>query len=1611
MVRGQSNRPVASSRPRDAARDGHARKSPRYHGGPERSGSRQPNKRRESERGRSRESRRRTGSRHRERSTSQQGRDRASSSTRTSDRGRSSDRRSDRHGRDRSSGRRGEPRSQSRSRSRSGAGGARRRPADSTASSSSSDFTDSSTDSDSDDRRSRGGRSHHRGRDGGRTRPTSGRSEGGRSRASSHHSGLSLAAASRRHRERGRSRGSERHRHEQRGRSRDSHRRRESAAIRRVSHGTESKRVPDRRHRDSRGRSRQSARRSKQRGRRGDSGSSSDDYLDDKEREWAHGLVAASARHEAVAAAAAALGTDAVSGDTKAAPGHRNAALGGSQPSAPHPSTNDAFALPLKDSDGIEEIQAAEAVGPTGSPKGGGVSPTPVADDDFSHGWRPPSEQKAKRRANRKKLFRGVAGLCEIELDDLREASLGLALYFESLVALSVSLVAMTVALIPVFLMAAEGSRLLKEDVDPIGFSRLTPGNIGPQSVGAVLNATIADPKVAEAIVTAEFLEVSTFPPDEIPFWAAGFDAAAGLVFALGILAFALRANYLSAATDFAHVTVGDYSVRVTGLPDDVTENELRAHFHKLFALDDSDWSFQGKCRSKKPRPPAETTVWVARQGGHVTSPATPVRYTTYNRDPRYSGSWVADVVITREDNGSLATFRRIERMAYRIREAKASVLKYSAGTLRNGGPDEKKRTAAKDRVARLNNQLLALAARHIEGEPLNSRVKRIATGWGSGSGQKPDTFIAPSVGPGASRTVAASASKVGLSFRLRSRLKGRTTSKVAPDHPEPPLLLVPKKGTDAHTEVRQAAVSSDAVGGTTMRAVDMSELTGPVDKHADEALADIDVDARSVEDPTEGFSPKGNYSSEVVGGDGITPLGAQEAERRRRRERVLAARKPVVAYVVFNNEESFRRCTHDYSRFTRRWQPEALRLRGKPLTVQPAPEPEDIIFENLEVKWWQAGSRTCCVLLLVLCVLAMAFCVVLMMQAAKVAATKLPANRVCSVDVPTALSGGKLTRAGLVRNYTADAMCDALLPGSTFLHIDAQAPVSAPVDGGSAAQVCSAPCAAASSGVFCAPAECGVDDCGSAPLEWEARDRLSCYCKETLTDAIERLGVFSGMAEAARNDGDICGSVAASYAAGWALAAGASFSVVVVNIVLRAVLTRLVKWERHKTLTAQAKALARMIFWSQLANTAVITVVVHARVEGASVDTGILGVTLLTGDFNDIEPKWYATVGLSLVIVLLASAVAPIAEVACRARCLSRCIRRCKQKSVATQSELDRLWRTPEFSLTARVSATLNVVFAAVAFSSALPLLLPGAAVILVVQFWVDKWALLRYSSAPLRQGRELADLMLESLPWALVLRCALGIWLYGVPEAPITGTDNLNATFPNLSNAIDSGLQFAGFSTELRRRPFQISVLPITGLMLLVLAAILLKHLLYGPLAVLRHSGACRRCSHIRDEGNPPLTEPFSKRVDDAGSYAEDAVHQAQGWRVVNDRQGGRWLLKVWTKSGVDLNGHHHGAGELKATFDVLRDAGVHSYRINDNPRYEAATHIETVILESYSEFVARVKRGDADDTLLGADRDAAAGAIVPRRESGNTTSPPLTARSARDAMSKKETEPTLL
>ena len=100
-----------------------------------------------------------------------------------------------------------------------------------------------------------------------------------------------------------------------------------------------------------------------------------------------------------------------------------------------------------------------------------------------------------------------------------------------------------------------------------------------------------------------------------------------------------------------------------------------------------------------------------------------------------------------------------------------------------------------------------------------------------------------------------------------------------------------------------------------------------------------------------------GRYHDTGGGGGGLAGRAGGGLPTRSRNRGFVTRCEPQVAaaFVTFNDYQSMQRCVDDYdgsdSWFRYRFQPTPLQYKGKQrLIVTPAPEPSDILWENIEV-------------------------------------------------------------------------------------------------------------------------------------------------------------------------------------------------------------------------------------------------------------------------------------------------------------------------------------------------------------------------------------------------------------------------------------------------------------------------------------------------------------------------------------------------------------------------------------------------------------------------------------------------------------------------------------
>ncbi|KAL4166165.1 hypothetical protein KRP22_013430 [Phytophthora ramorum] len=575
-------------------------------------------------------------------------------------------------------------------------------------------------------------------------------------------------------------------------------------------------------------------------------------------------------------------------------------------------------------------------------------------------------------------------------------------------------------------------------------------------------------------------------------------------------------------------------------------------------------------------------------------------------------------------------------------------------------------------------------------------------------------------------------------------------------------------------------------------------------------------------------------------------------------------------AFVVFNNLESRRRCLQDYRRSNQwlplKFQPKALRFRdGKfPLTVLPAPEPSNILWENLEVTARSRRLRRSFTYSVTFFLLLVSGAIISAAQSAQQTfKDKAPPAGLCEATLPEIFyASPDFTTAKVAWDleWNPNATCTAGESGEERYHVAYSNGIlngitvrnpTLPVD---QLNRCTDPCVSEKSSTKCNTLACfdGVarEESGEDCQTYLASHVLYCLCTAQLQTSISDFGMISGPQQLWKTYLP-CRGFLTDFLAKNAFIVVASAVVVVVNIVLKTTLRGFASFERHASESAKASAVALKMFAAQFLNTAIIVLVVNAALSLSAVP--VIG-ELFRGKFSDFQRDWYPTVGMGVTMTMLINAVVPQAILLlnlCLLSPLKRCIAR---RSVRTQEKMDQLYAGPTFDLAVRYPMVLNSVFVTLVFCGGSPVLLFIAALACTATFWLDKLALLWLYSVKTAYDEDLGETVLGLLPWALVAHLGFSSWMYGNTDLLSAPTLKLGWVFKLFGLSTDGATntedmysklvaQAASFD-PLGKHGFIVKVLHVNVMLMFILFVLVLVGILLSAvwtrvlLPVLRHT-----------------------------------------------------------------------------------------------------------------------------------------------------------------------------
>lgn len=251
-----------------------------------------------------------------------------------------------------------------------------------------------------------------------------------------------------------------------------------------------------------------------------------------------------------------------------------------------------------------------------------------------------------------------------------------------------------------------------------------------------------------------------------------------------------------------------------------------------------------------------------------------------------------------------------------------------------------------------------------------------------------------------------------------------------------------------------------------------------------------------------------------------------------------------VGAYVVFQCEESVRRCLEDYAgsgsvtSLAGFWlQAPPLRFRGKHrLTVSRAPDPSQIVWQSLELTPCQRFLRQTAVNALLVALLVVSFLFVILAQAQQSEyRASIPNLQLCNTVLPAVAYGQPLTNAGSLA-------AGASLPSGLSLLHDAHDPICQPLgmprlhwsssSGNVAAKTSRGAANPCLNECVDTHARCTwpVTGSGAGNMTFPLTTTVACYCVRLIAEQIESKGIFTGAASVVSSESVLCGQVAVDY-------------------------------------------------------------------------------------------------------------------------------------------------------------------------------------------------------------------------------------------------------------------------------------------------------------------------------------------------------------------------------------------------------------------------------------------------------------------------------------------------
>lgn len=384
-----------------------------------------------------------------------------------------------------------------------------------------------------------------------------------------------------------------------------------------------------------------------------------------------------------------------------------------------------------------------------------------------------------------------------------------------------------------------------------------------------------------------------------------------------------------------------------------------------------------------------------------------------------------------------------------------------------------------------------------------------------------------------------------------------------------------------------------------------------------------------------------------------------------------------IAAFVTFEYAESRARCLEDYKYYNffplYLFYPTEMKFRGRHLKVQKAPEPEQILWENLEVVFFRKAFLIGRTLLVMLALIVLSLIVVISTgQYRSQFVSRLSEPYVCDSLIPntvldlfpvtinsTGVTARDLiwTRPPPSLQIGLNAACNDILEKSFYAIYTIDGNFSHPVfdydinsctTADSEIAFCPAisaskgslcPCVNLESFELCTSTDCSDDgDC----RVFEEIDVGNCVCQNTLNSFINSLTPLGRLLDLdTYPTGGPCEDVLFDYSWSFIMLYLTVIFIYVLNRIIVRVVAFFARREGQFSIDEQQVSVATKVFFSLYINMSIVGLMAYGKI--GNLPNLLQRYNLFSAAYDDTDRDWYGFVGTFLVIVFIFEGFLPL--------------------------------------------------------------------------------------------------------------------------------------------------------------------------------------------------------------------------------------------------------------------------------------------------------------------------------------------------------------------------------